>query len=131
MPPEEVTRLDAYGPQITTSKRSKEVELRRALACAEWALRVVGRPGHGHLAHLVTEAREVVQESFETLRAAGVAAASARYVYPASARLMVRAAWVDEAVRVARAVAEQSGWQAVPWEELLQQLLEIGSNSHA
>ena len=125
MPAGEAEKLLKYETQIAASRQTKNVELRRALACAHWAVRLVGQEEHGHFAHLITEAREVAEESYQTLRAAGTAAASARYAFPASARLMARAAWVDEAARVAKAVAQQSGWQAVPWEDLLQELLAI------
>jgi hypothetical protein len=131
MPASEVEKLLAYDSQIAASKQTKNIELRRALACAHWALRLVGQPEHGHFGHLITEAREIVEESYQTIRAAGTAAASARYALPASARLMARAAWVDEAVRVAKAVAQQSGWQEVPWEDLLQELLAIRQNGDA
>jgi hypothetical protein len=33
--------------------------------------------------------------------------------------------WVEEATDVAKAIAEKSGWDAVPWEELLQKVIEI------
>ena len=34
--------------------------------------------------------------------------------------------WVEEATDVAKEAAQQSGWENVPWEELLQEVLEIG-----
>ena len=33
--------------------------------------------------------------------------------------------WVEEATDVAKSAAEKSGWDAVPWEELLQEVLKI------
>jgi hypothetical protein len=33
--------------------------------------------------------------------------------------------WVEEATDVAKQAAERSGWQHVPWEALLQEVLEI------
>ena len=35
--------------------------------------------------------------------------------------------WVDDTIAVAEAEAERSGWAAVPWEELLQQMLAVAS----
>jgi hypothetical protein len=33
--------------------------------------------------------------------------------------------WVDDAVTVAKAEAERSGWESVPWEELLNEMLAV------
>jgi hypothetical protein len=33
--------------------------------------------------------------------------------------------WVEEATDVAKSAAEKSGWDAVPWEELLREVLRI------
>ena len=33
--------------------------------------------------------------------------------------------WVEEATDVAKSAAEMSGWENVPWEELLEEVLKI------
>jgi len=33
--------------------------------------------------------------------------------------------WVDDALRIAKSVAEEKGWASVPWEDLLTGLLAI------
>jgi hypothetical protein len=33
--------------------------------------------------------------------------------------------WVEEATDVAKSAAEKSGWENVPWEELLEEVLRI------
>jgi hypothetical protein len=33
--------------------------------------------------------------------------------------------WVEEATDVAKSAADKSGWDSVPWEELLQEVLRI------
>ncbi|MGH9043571.1 MAG: hypothetical protein ACRDVP_01810 [Acidimicrobiales bacterium] len=39
--------------------------------------------------------------------------------------LDVELAWVDDAVKAAKAVAGQSSWDQVPWEPLLVELIEM------
>jgi hypothetical protein len=35
----------------------------------------------------------------------------------------VELTWVDDAITVAQTVAQKSGWAAVPWERLLEELI--------
>jgi hypothetical protein len=35
--------------------------------------------------------------------------------------------WVDDAVAIAKAEADRSGWDAVPWEELLTEMLAVAA----
>jgi hypothetical protein len=42
-----------------------------------------------------------------------------------SPRYQTELAWVYEAVHVAEKAAEKSGWATVPWEGMLQAMLEI------
>ena len=75
-----------------------------------------------HLSHLVKDLKEVHSLWKDTVFGADFGVMVKDGVGPGQD---VEIQWVDDTVAVAAAEAERSGWAAVPWEELLQQMLAV------
>jgi hypothetical protein len=118
LPDDEYAKLTAHDAEI--AKTTSHGDFHRCLRCAEWAVEVTARPEHSHLAHLVHELRATVHEFHET----GWAVDFGIFT-PGRTITDVELTWVDDAVKVAKAAAEKSGWENVPWESLLQELIAI------
>ncbi len=117
---EDKARLATYANQVTTT--THHGDFRRAWHCVEWALRLAERPSSSHLSHLVKDLKEVHSLWKDTVFGADFGVMVKDGVGPGQD---VEIQWVDDTVAVAAAEAERSGWAAVPWEELLQQMLAV------
>jgi len=137
LPDSERPRLGAYEAKLDDTLGTPEVEHRRALICAEWALELASSEAHG-LKHLLAELSEAAHQMSETVKAFDVGmsglgvdhvASGVKFrVAGASPRAAVDASHVDDAVRVASEVAAKSGWEEVPFEQLLDELFAAGSD---
>jgi hypothetical protein len=118
LPDDQYQKLTAHDAELaeTTSRG----DFHRCFRCAEWAVELAGEPQHSHLHHLVTELKTVVHEIRDTDWAVEFGIFT-----PGRTITDVELTWVDDAVKVAQAVAEKSGWDAVPWERLLEELIAI------
>ena len=128
MPAGQREKLAPYGARAAHAGTDPAAERRRALRCAEWADEIVAIPAHSHLAKLARRAREVVRELGRT--ASSEIADAQLLVYwrdhaAVSPEVAAEATWVAEAIHVAKAVADQVGWEEVPWESLIEDLLAV------
>jgi hypothetical protein len=120
LPSEEESKLAEFETAIAATTEDGDRE--RSRLCAKWALGVADRSAHSHVGGLVKELREartlekdaIFGAEFGTLKIGGV-----------ESREDARLEWVDDAVTVAEAEAKHSGWVAVPWQELLKELLVV------
>jgi hypothetical protein len=121
LPEAEFEKLTTHDAAIagTTSRG----DFHRCFRCAEWAVGLAGKPEHSHLDHLARQVRSVVHEIHDTGWAMEFG-----ILRPGRTVTDVELAWVDDALQVAKAVAESSGWSAVPWEGLLEELIAIESS---
>jgi hypothetical protein len=116
-------------------------DLHRAVRCAEWAVDLAGEPGTGkHHHHVATELGEIVRvmRDVEFGLSFGLMVGD---VHRAGEHLRgyrdkdksvgisedVKIRLVDDALEEAKSVAEASDWSAVPWQELIREL--IGAHS--
>ena len=115
LPDGEYAKLQAHDAAVaaTTSRH----DFRRCLRCAEWAVGLTAEPGHAHLGHKL---RGVLHELRQTSWATDFG-----IMTPSPTVTSVELAWIDDAVEVAQKVAEQSGWEAVAWEDLLVELIAM------
>ncbi len=118
LPDDEYQKLTAHDAEIaaTTSRG----DFHRCFRCAEWAVALTAQPEHSHLAHLAHEMKALVHEMHDTDWAIEFGVLN-----PGRTVTDVELAWVDDAVKVAQAAAEKSGWTSVPWEHLLEELIAI------
>ncbi len=128
MPGDQHGRLAPYIARAAHAATDPPIERRRALRCAEWADEIVAIPAHSHLAKLARRAREVVRQLGRT--ASSEIADAQLLVYwrdhaAVSPGIAAEATMVAEAIHVATAVADQVGWEEVPWQSLIEDLLAI------
>jgi hypothetical protein len=97
-------------------------DFRRAWHCAAWAVRLAERSASTHVGHLVDATKETYALYQDTLFGADVGLQSHDGVGPGED---VELQWVDDAVAVAKAEGERAGWDAVPWEHLLVEMLAV------
>jgi hypothetical protein len=118
LPENEYQKLTSYDAEM--AKTTSRGDFHRCFRCAEWAVEMASRTDDSRLHHLVAELKAVVHEIHETDWAIDFAKGG-------RGRLVtdVELTWVDEALKVAQAAAQTSGWDSVPWEGLLEELIAI------
>jgi len=121
LPEAEFEKLERHDAEIAVT--TSHGDFHRCLRCAEWAVELGSRAEHSHLRHLVRELEGALREFHDADWAFEFGIFT-----PGRAITDVELAWVDDAVTVASAAAETSGWAAVPWEELLVELIGLEPN---
>jgi hypothetical protein len=122
LPESEYQKLTAHdGEMATTTSRG---DFHRCFRCAEWAVSLAEEPKHAHLEKLVAGLKMVVHEWRDTDWALEFGIAG-----PGRTVTDVELTWVDDSVKAAQAAAEKSGWDSVPWEHLLEELMAIEPSS--
>ena len=125
LPEAEYVKMTSHDS--AAAKTSSRGDFHRCLHCAKWAVELADQPEHAHVAHLAHELREVVHEIHDTDYAV---AFGVHEVFQGGRVITdVELAWVDEALKVAAAAATTSGWENVPWETLLVELIAIEPTS--
>jgi hypothetical protein len=133
LPEEQRQKLDAYTDQAEAA--TPKGDFHRARYCLHWAVKTAESPEHSHLSGLATRLKEAhkawkdiwLGTEFGTQVEVGKGAASQEIkgeqkIGPGED---VELLWVEEATDVAKSAAEKSGWDAVPWEQLVQEVLRI------
>jgi hypothetical protein len=124
LPDAEQEKLSPYTEQV--AKTTHHGDLRRAWHAANWAVQLAERPSGSHLGHLVEDLKETYKLWQDTVFGADFGIARRDGVGPGED---VEIQWVDDALAVARAEAERSGWGSVPWEALLKEMLAVAQPS--
>jgi hypothetical protein len=133
LPDEERGKLDAYTQQAEATK--PEGDLHRARYCLHWAIEMAERPEHSHLTRMAVRMKETHKEWQDVWLGAwfgseveigkGQASHDVKGDQKIGPGEDIELLWVEEATDVAKTIAEKSGWDSVPWEELLQKVIEI------
>ena len=118
LPDDEYQKLTSHDAEM--AKTTSRGDFHRCFRCAEWAVELASQSEHSHLKHLVTELKVVVHEIRDTDWAVEFGIFT-----PGRTVTDVELTWVDDAVKVAQAAAQKSGWGSVPWERLLEELIAI------
>jgi hypothetical protein len=134
LPEDQRAKLDSYTDQAEASK--PKGDYRRARYCIHWAIHTAESPKHSHLQGLAIRLKETHKEwqdiwlgaefGSEVKIGKGNPAQEIKGEQKIGPGEDIELLWVEEATDVAKAAAEKSGWDAVPWEELLKAVLEIG-----
>lgn len=133
LPEDQRPTLESYAQQVEATK--PEGDFKRARYCLYWAIKTAESPQHSHLSGLATRLKEThkgwqdiwLGAEFGSEVETGVGQPSQEIkgdqkVGPGEDIEML---WVDEATEVAKSAAEESGWENVPWKQLLEQVLKI------
>lgn len=118
LPEDEYRRLLSHDADI--AKTTSRGDFHRCLRCAAWAVELSTRSQRSQLRHVVSELEAVLHEIGNTNWAVEFGVWT-----PGRIITDVELTWVDDAVKVAQAVASDSGWASVPWERLLEELIAI------
>src|SRR5580692_11470877 len=134
LPKDEQPTLAAFAEQAEGSE--PRGDLHRAWHCLHWAIEVSEQPKHSHLSGVGIRLKEtykawqdiVLGTEFGSEVKAGKGNPSQEIkddqkIGPGED---IELLWVGEAVSVAQSAAEKSGWNDVPWEGLVQEVLRIG-----
>lgn len=118
LPEAQAQRLAGHEAEIAASTTRHDGE--RALHCARWAIAVAGdrdlpHPEWSRIKELHSVWRDVTW---------GVGFSAMEHDGGGPLR-DVEVEWVEDAVQVATIVAEAAGWDDVPWEDLLVDLLAM------
>lgn len=109
----------------TVAGTTSEGDLRRAWRCAEWALQLVGHPDESVVKRRVHEIQEAYRLLKDSTYGFAFGAAFRDGVGPGAD---VQAQWVERAVAVARETGAAVGWDQVPWQALLHELISMPSD---
>jgi hypothetical protein len=118
LPDDEYQKLTSHDSEI--AKTTSRGDFHRCFRCAEWAVELTAQPEHSHLHHVVIELKAIVHEIHDTDFAVEFG-----IMTPGRTVTDLELTWVDDAIKVAQAAAERSGWASVPWEHLLEELVAI------
>jgi hypothetical protein len=134
LPEEKRARLAAYIERAEATR--PRGDFHRAWHCLHWAIQVTEQPAHSHLTDVSVRLKEsykawqdvVLGTEFgsDVKMGTGNPSQEIKGDQKIGPGEDIELLWVGEAVSVAKSAAEKSGWDAVPWEKLLQEVLEIG-----
>ena len=141
MPAEQRAKVEPYEARASRAGADPGLEWQRAYKCAKWAEQIVSLPDHNHLLGEASRAIEAVREMEKTIGAELADLIELPFAsregamlsmslgggrgYPVSPRFEAEIEWVFEAVHVAEKVAGKVGWDAVPWQALVDDMLAV------
>src|ERR1700722_1783728 len=85
--------------------------------CAEWAVQMAERSSDSRLSHFVKHLEEIRKLEKDSVFGAEFDVARMRQD--------VEIQWADDAVAIAKSEGERVGWDSVPWEDLLKEMLAV------
>lgn len=110
-------------------------DFHRARYCLHWAVKTAEGPEHSHLSGVAVRLKEKhkawqdiwlgAEFGSEVEIGKGQASQEVKGDQKIGPGEDIELLWVEEATDVAKAAAEKSGWDHVPWEELLVEVLNI------
>lgn len=110
-----LTRLDE-----AVARTTDRGDFHRCLHCARWAVALAERHDDESARRLADGLRKVVDELRDTSYAIEFGLFT-----PGRTVTDVELAWVDRAISTAEKVAATSGWDAVHWEQLIEELVAM------
>ncbi len=133
LPDEQKQTLAGYEQRAeATTPRG---DFHRARRCLRWAVMVAESPQHSHLSGLAIRLKEKhkawqdvwlgMEFGSDVKLGTGNPSQEIKGDQKIGPGEDVELLWVEEATDVAKQAAERSGWQSVPWEALLQEVLEV------
>jgi hypothetical protein len=133
LPEPQREKLQTYWAKADAT--TPEGDFHRARECLRWAVRVAEMPEHSHLAHLSTRLKETYKAWQDIVFGTEFGSRVERGKGPEGHDITgkqrigpgedIEILWVGEAVSVAKTAAEKSGWDQVPWEQLVKDVLAV------
>jgi hypothetical protein len=133
LPEEQQQTLASYEERAEAA--TPKGDFHRARRCLHWAVMVAESPEHSHLSGLAIRLKEKhkawqdvwlgLEFGSDVKLGKGNPSQEIKGDQKIGPGEDVELLWVEEATDVAKQAAERSGWQNVPWEALLQEVLRI------
>jgi hypothetical protein len=133
LPEDQRATLEGYTEQADAA--TPKGDFKRARYCLHWAVQTAESPQHAHLSDLAVRLKEThkawqdiwlgTEFGSQVEIGKGQAAREVKGDQKIGPGEDIELLWVEEATDVARHASEQSGWDAVPWEDLVRHVLEI------
>ena len=134
LPDDEQPKLAAYAARAGDAK--PRGDFHRAWHCLHWAIQVAEQPTHSHLSGVAVHLKETYKAwqdvvfgtefGSDVKMGTGNPSQEIKGDQKIGPGEDIELLWVGEAVSVAKGAAEKSGWDTVPWESLMDEVLEIG-----
>jgi hypothetical protein len=133
LPEVERQKLEGYTQQAEAS--TPKGDFHRARYCLHWAIKTAESTEHSHLSDIAVRLKEThaawkdiwlgAEFGSEVEIGKGQAAQEIKGDQKVGPGEDIELLWVEDATDVAKRAAEKSGWDNVPWEELLKEVLRI------
>jgi hypothetical protein len=120
LPQAEKDKLATYSDAI--SKTTHHGDFKRAHLFAEWAVQMAEKSSSSHHTHFVKHLEELRKLEKDTFFGMEFGIMKVDGVGPGED---AEIQWVDDAVAIAKSEGERVGWDSVPWEDLLKEVLSI------
>ena len=134
LPEEERVKLAAYTEQAESAQ--PRGDFHRARHCLHWAIEVTEQPKHSHLSGVGVRLKETYKAWQDVVLGAEFGSDVKMGTGNPSQEIKgdqkigpgedIELLWVGQAVSVAESAAEKSGWDNVPWQDLMEDVLKIG-----
>jgi hypothetical protein len=125
LPEAERTRLAEFEGRAGAASNDGKAEWRRAFACARWATRLAASESDSTVMSGLKRAVEAVREVEKAVGGELTDLLELPFGWSVSPSFEVEITWVFEAVHAAQDVAATRGWDAVPWEDLLETVVQV------
>jgi hypothetical protein len=133
LPEDQLPTLEGYTQRAEAS--TPKGDFKRARFCLHWAIKTAESPAHSHLSGLAIRLKET-HSSWQDIwlgaefgTQAEVGKGQVSYEVKGDQKIgpgeEIELLWVEEATDVAKSAAAKSGWENVPWEQLLEDVLKI------
>jgi hypothetical protein len=133
LPEDQRPALERYTQQAEAS--SPKGDFKRARYCLHWAIKTAESPQHSHLSGVAVRLKEThkswqdiwlgTEFGSEVKIGKGQASQEVKGDQKIGPGEDIELLWVEEATDVAKSAAEKSGWENVPWEQLLEGVLKF------
>ncbi len=133
LPEAERQRLEGYTEQADAS--TPKGDFHRARYCLHWAIKTAESPKHSQLSAMAVRLKEThkawqdiwlgAEFGSEIEIGKGQASQEVKGDQKIGPGEDIELLWVEEATDVAKSAAEKSGWDSVPWEELVAGVVKI------
>jgi hypothetical protein len=133
LPEDQQPTLEKYSERAESAK--PQGDFKRARFCLHWAIKTAEGPKHSHLSGVAIRLKETHKEwqdiwlgaefGSEVEIGKGQASQEVGGDQKVGPGEDIELLWVEEATDVAKSAAEKSGWENVPWQELVEEVLKI------
>lgn len=133
LPKDQRQKLEGYTERAEAS--TPKGDFHRARHCLHWAVKVAESSEHSHLSGIAIRLKEThkawqdvwlgIEFGSDVEIGKGNPSQEIKGDQKIGPGEDVELLWVEEATDVAKSAAEKSGWENVPWEELLEEVLKI------